>query len=770
MNPRGTFRRLATVACCCAGIGALCGPVGAQEPVADKEVPATAAAVLAERERLNATAWAQEQLAQEHERTLVHLWDSLLAVDRTGAGDKVDVLARIVPVPTFDLPAVAGTQPLDHGIERIRLQPRATPQPVNWAEWLGARRDEGFRLVQSEWHHQKFEVTESGNARSEVTIVLHVAHATLPLRLAIDGAVQVEWSADKDAGGRPVPARIDVSGLRILRRSGTPAFTKWLTFDPSRQSGKPTAIHPVILHDFDGDGRSEIFSGGSNALFRANADGSLGGRLLLKHWERVHEAGIVADFNGDTFPDYITPNLKGDLLVYRGDATGNFPDPPLGRTREGGHLQQPTAMTAGDIDGDGDLDLWVGQYRISYLMGMMPSPYYDAKDGFPSYLLVNNGDGTFAPKDDPGLVEKRNRRTYTGTFVDLDDDRDLDLLVVSDFAGIDTYQNDGSGNFRDVTDQWVDERHLFGMSATFGDYNLDGRLDFYVAGMGSTTARRLEFMRAERGDSPDVERMRMTMAYGNRMYVRQPDTGGGRYAQPAFRDLVARTGWTWGTTTLDFDNDGDGDIFVANGHSSGKSTKDHCTHFWCHDIYKPSITPNRALHEAFQTVHKGYFDKSESWDGYQKSNLLMNIGGADFQNIAFLMGVADQFDGRAALSDDFDGDGRMDLVVVEDRWSEGQVLHVYRNTMETGNHWVGVRLRDSNEHGSPIGARISVTSGGRTRVAAIMAGETIHGQHATMAHFGLGGNGEADSIRVTWPDGRTTTLTNPEIDRYHVLP
>ena len=77
-----------------------------------------------------------------------------------------------------------------------------------------------------------------------------------------------------------------------------------------------------------------------------------------------------------------------------------------------------------------------------------------------------------------GLDKKRNRRTYTGSFVDLDDDDDLDLLVVSDFAGVDAYENNGKGVFKDITSTFVDERHLFGMSATFGDYNLDGRLDF----------------------------------------------------------------------------------------------------------------------------------------------------------------------------------------------------------------------------------------------------------------------------------------------------
>lgn len=732
---------------------------------------ATAEEVLAERQRLNSTVFAMEEKAQEHEKKLVQIWDALLAVDRSGEGDKFEVLERLIPVETFELPAIREVEKLDHGIEQIFLERRTPAVRVNWGDWLQRMRDEGYQLAQSEWHHQKFELeNKDGKARSEVTIALHLTKEPELQRLVIEGAVKVVWSHQLDEDGVPIPEQFDVSGLRILRRTGAPAFSKWLTFDPSSKAGKPLGIHPLLLQDFDGDGLTEIFSGGSNAVFEFDGADSLKGRLLLRHWEQPHEAGIVADFNGDTFSDYITASKEGDLLVYWGNEQGSFPDPPSGRTEGGGPLRQPTAVTAGDIDQDGDLDLWVGQYRISYLMGTMPSPYYDAVDGFPSYLLENQGGGKFVPREIPGFAKKRNRRTYTGSFVDLDDDQDLDLLVVSDFAGIDAYENDGKGNFTDVTDTWFDERHLFGMSATFADYNMDGKLDFFVAGMGSTTARRLEFMKAERKDSPDVERMRMRMAYGNRMYLQNHAGATKGFAEPTFKDSVARTGWTWGTTSLDFDNDGDKDIFVANGHSSGESTKDHCTHFWCHDIYNPSIKPNRALHEAFQIVHQGYFDKSESWDGYQKSNLLMNIGGVDFRNVAFLMGVADQFDGRAALSDDFDGDGRMDLAVVEDRWRSGQILHVYRNEMKNSHHWIGIRLKDTKDYGSPLGAKITVDSGGSTQVASIVSGETIHGQHSSVAHFGLGENSKVDSVEVTWCNGKRLRIQSPSVDKYHRLP
>lgn len=223
--------------------------------------------------------------------------------------------------------------------------------------------------------------------------------------------------------------------------------------------------------------------------------------------------GIVADFTGDGVADYVNPSKRGGLLLYEGGPDGRFSTEPRGRGHSQGPIVQPQVFTAGDIDRDGDLDLWVGQYQPAYLLGQMPTPYYDANDGLPSFLLLNDGQGNFQDITKPaGLGPKQNRRTYGSSFIDLDDDGDLDLLVVSDFAGIDIYHNDGGGRFTDVTQKALREWHNFGMSVSFGDYNMDGFLDFYISGMGSTTARRLEYMNLGRPDMPEENRMRPIMA------------------------------------------------------------------------------------------------------------------------------------------------------------------------------------------------------------------------------------------------------------------
>jgi hypothetical protein len=265
--------------------------------------------------------------------------------------------------------------------------------------------------------------------------------------------------------------------------------------------------------------------------------------------------------------------------------------------------------------------------------------------------------------------------------------------------------------------------------------------------------------------------MRPIMGYGSRMYLAM---GGGRFEQPAFREQVNRTGWTWGSSNFDFDNDGDRDIFVGNGHSSGHSTKDHCSHFWCHDIYTNDSAEDAARHKLFNQILGPYFDRRESWDGYQKNVLLMNLEGKGFASVAWLLGVGHEYDARAVVTDDLDADGRVDLIVVEDRWRDGQLLHVYRNQLTTPHHWIGVRLREEGAGKSPLGCKVTlhtasrrVHPGGSDQVAVITCGDSIHAQHAPTLHFGLGPTDRVDAIDVQWPSGKTRRLENPAVDQYH---
>ncbi len=724
----------------------------------------------ARRTRIDQTLWADGVIAQQYERTLVALWDALLAAKRRGAdADKLKILSSL----RFEELTVGDPQQLetlDHGIERFELsRDQRVFVPGTWAAHLNDLFASGLRLVQSEWHHARFQpATGDEPARSKVAVVLHVRDAVGGRRFIVDGELDVAWSDQRDAAGNPLPAKIDASDLQMLARTEAPAFESVLRYASPQRTDPYAGIHPVLLYDLDKDGLTDIVAVRSaRVLWNRGADGFREAPLLERPYV-LTEAGLIADMNGDAHPDLVATRARGDLVIYFGNAEGRFLDEPRVTPHFEEPLLAPSVITAGDIDGDGDLDLWLAQYKPAYQGGQMPSPYYDANDGYPAYLLVNDGLGNLtAQTHGAGLDAKRYRRTYASSFFDLDGDRDLDLLVVSDYSGIDLFHNDGSGHFVDANHTLDADRHLFGMSASFADYDLDGRLDFFVAGMASTTARRLEALGLWRDDEPGAREMRMRMAFGNRMYL-ATDSG---WSEPAFRAEVARTGWTWGTTAFDFDNDGDPDIFAANGHQSGESTADYCETFWSHDIYDGQSQPDGALAGLFDEASRGVASGAESWDGYQKNHLLMNRAGVGFTNIAFLLGVADEFDSRSALSADFDRDGRVDLVVTEDLGAagRGEILHVYRNRLETDHHWIGVVLQEQGGGISPVGASVSVRTPGRTQVARVMTGEALMGQHAPTLHFGLGDAERVEVIEVLWLDGSRQRVRDPELDRYHLV-
>jgi len=127
---------------------------------------------------------------------------------------------------------------------------------------------------------------------------------------------------------------------------------------------------------------------------------------------------------------------------------------------------------------------------------------------------LNDWHGNFTDTANGGFEAKRWRRIYSASFVDLNADDDLDLLVVSDFAGVDLYRNNGHGHFTDVTREWIIEPHAFGMSHTLADFNADGRLDFLMIGMTSPTVDRLEHLGLTRPGATEELDMRSRMTFG----------------------------------------------------------------------------------------------------------------------------------------------------------------------------------------------------------------------------------------------------------------
>lgn len=711
------------------------------------------------RRQRDKTIWSNEVAAQQHERIFVRLWDDLRA-----AKDKFAVL-REFPLDKFHHGKAQEPEPGPWDIESIHLgEPETTLTAEQFRSAIKTFQESGYRIVETEWHHSNFNVDSGGTAHSTVATVLHVIHASDSKRFIIRTNLDVEWSKSISDANIPLPRVIKARDVRIGQRTGKIPFEE-VALPAAADPRRSERLQPMVVRDLDGDGLAEILSLGQNTTYWNQGGFQFRAEKLVDPFPKVHDAALVADFTGDGRDDLVCVNgSTGILGLLPGIDGGRFRARPIISFRK--KLLLTNAMTAGDIDNDGDLDLWIAQYKPPYQHGQMPTPYYDSNDGHPAFLLENDGHGRFTDVTErAGLIAKRFRRTYASSFVDLDDDGHLDLLVTSDFAGIDIYKGDGRGGFTDVTDDWVDQRYNFGMSHTFDDFDLDGKLDFYLVGMSSTTARRLQQMGAGRDDRPAIQAMRPVMGYGNRLYMRD----GERFVQPRFNDQVARTGWSWGSTSFDFDLDGDRDLYIANGHLSGKSAKDYCTTFWCHDIYDANSRENRDVAQLFMNSFSGIIKSEVSWNGYEHNALLMNHEGESFSNVGFLMGVGFEFDGRGVISEDLDADGRPDLLVVEQEgFNAGKIrqkLHVVANRLDTeGHHWIGVRLAGAR---SPLGAKITVLTAAGKRIAQIVSGDSLYSQHSPTAHFGLGQSDEVQWVEITWLGGQMQRLESPSVDRYH---
>lgn len=738
-------------------------PSPAPAPAAKAEPPGLVR-LKAELARWDATLWAPEVLAQQHEDVIVALWDAL-----RNSTQSFDTLIAF-PLEQVTVGRPGAIRPLARGITESALtNTPATFAAAAWREWLADWRQRGVRIIQTEWHHARFEPPAAAPARSVVSVEFDLADAAGTTLWQITGELRIHWAAAK-AGAPPRVASVDGTGLVLRTRSGPPAFRPAVTLG-GEHSKQPSLVEPVLAHDFNGDGLSELVTPSQNVAYINE------GRFRFRPVRLFQEppspgpnAGVIADFNRDGLADLAVAGAGWGVLLYRGKPDGGFHEPPLQVLRVEAGIFIPSVMTAGDVDDDGYPDLFLAQYKIPYQGGQMPTPYYDANDGYPAFLLLNRDQGSrFEDATEAaGLAARRHRRTYSASLVDLDDDDRLDLLVVSDFSGVDVYRNDGRGRFTDMNSQWLGDRSLFGMSHLFGDFNRDGRLDFYVTGMGSTTARRLEALGLRREDFRAHTDMRMRMGYGNRMYL--ASAGERRFTGPPWQDAVARSGWSWGCTTLDVANDGRTDIYVANGHISGDSAKDYCTTYWTRDIYLGNSRVNPLLEDL---IVPGMPESAGiSWNGFEHNVLFQDEGDGRYTKIGFLLDLGFEFDSRGVLGDDFDGDGRMDLAVVELRRlgpnaGDAALLHLLRNEWPAGHHWLGVRLRDHPRH-SPIGARITLETSAGPRIARITNGDSYRTQHALAKHFGLGTN-TVKTLEVRWRDGTVTRIDHPPLNRWHAI-
>jgi hypothetical protein len=709
------------------------------------------------------TVWAQELLAQDSGRTFEALWDSLNA-----STNKLLLAARF-PVGELILAEWKSPQRYPHGIE-VR-EPAGSGRRLttpDWRPFAESFAGAGWQLLQVEFRHNRFETNDVGQpGRSQFYFSAHLNHLSLAQAAVLEGTLLIDWASSRSAEGLMDIARIDASHLTLKTRPGLSPFATILE-DRVSPPENAYSIDPLVVYDLDGDGLSEIILAGKNLVYRRSGDGTYQGQPLCRHPPGLITTAVVADFDGDGAADLLCLKVEGMVLV-RGSTAGTFLEPGRLVWPAPSDLKYPMVMSCGDVDRDGDLDVFVGQYKVPYELGSMPTPYYDANDGDPAYLLINQGQGRFQDGTvAAGLIAKRSRRTYSGSLADIDADGVLDLVVVSDFAGLDLYQNNGHGRFSDMSDRWVTERRAFGMAHVFADFNTDGRLDLLMMGMPSPTVERLEHLGLWHPQATEDRASRRRMACGNRLYLAHPSGG---FGPGPLSHTITNSGWSWGASAFDFENDGYPDVYVANGLESRQSVTDYEPEFWLHDSLVGRSQEDSAVYLYFKSKFSRTRGRGHSYGGYEKNRLYLNQGGASFLEAAHLLGVALEQDSRNVVTDDLDGDGRMDLVLTcFEEWPQSrQIVRAYRNAVPASGNWIGFRLREQGQGRSPVGASVLLKYGGHQAVRQIVTGDSHRSQHPTTVHFGLGAAQRVDEAVIRWPDGHTLSLNVPALNRYHTI-
>ncbi len=414
--------------------------------------------------------------------------------------------------------------------------------------------------------------------------------------------------------------------------------------------------------------------------------------------------GVAAgDANGDGHVDFFLTNLGSDRLLF-GDGRARFRDV----TRASGIVEEgwTTGAVFFDPDDDGDLDLfvtgyvevdlahptWCGDRKPGWRSYCHPDQY----PALPDFYWKNRGDGTFEDATKTAGLEDATGKGLCAVATDIDGDLDLDLYVANDSTENRLWRNKGDGTFEDVTLEsgtGVDRygRTEASMGLASGDVDGDLDLDLFVTGFD---------------DESDT-------LYENKGGAIFEDT-----TLPRGLELATRLPVGFGTVLSDFDEDGDLDLAIANGH----------------------IIDNIHLYHDAKTFA-------------QTALLYANDGRGMFTDVSTRDGgalTATPFVGRGLVSGDLDGDGDPDLVLTQC----GARAVILENTRGAG--------RSITIEGLPIGSRVIVkTSGGRAIVREAGPAPSYLGQCDPAVHVGLGGE-RALSITVQRRGRPDEVLTHQE--------
>ncbi|HWC16363.1 MAG TPA: tetratricopeptide repeat protein, partial [Terriglobales bacterium] len=410
-----------------------------------------------------------------------------------------------------------------------------------------------------------------------------------------------------------------------------------------------------------------------------------------------------------------------------------------------------THAALADYDRDGRLDIYFCLYN--YYLGLdqyhYPSPYYDAQNGPPNFLLHNEGNGTFVDRTEAaGLNAENDRYSFACAWGDCDGNGWPDLYVANDFGRSNLYRNNGDGTFRAVSSEAHVQDAGAGMSACWADLDNDGKLDIYVANMWSPAGMRVSGHKLfEANDPEDIRALYRRHARGNSLYRNRGDVKFENVAEKAKAE-VGR--WAWSSDAWDFDHDGCLDLYVTNGYITGSDTRDLSSFFWRHVVAKSpqTATPSPRYEQGWNAINE-LIRSDLSWNGRERNVFYLNSADGSFADISGIAALDFPDDSRSFALADLDGDGRLE-VVLKNR--NAPQIRVLRNNMSEIGSSICFHLRGTKSNRDAIGAAITIDSP-KPQTKYVQAGSGFLSQHTKELLFGLGTTNGTIGARIRWPSG-----------------